>query len=71
MASRLPLCSTRGMEVRVSISKKTRCYDVSYTLFHLTASLPVCFHIDETGVLFAALTLIVLKASVMLFFQIK
>ena len=20
----------------------TRCYDVSYTLFHLTASLPVC-----------------------------
>ena len=37
----------------------TRCYDVSYTLFHLTASLPVCFHIDETGVLFAVLTLIV------------
>ena len=41
----------------------TRCYDVSYTLFHLTASLPVCFHIDETGVLFAALTLIVLLCA--------
>ena len=41
----------------------TGCYDVTYTLFHLTASLPVCFHIDETGVLFAALTLIVLLCA--------
>ena len=32
---------------------------VTFTLFHLTASLPVCFHIDEIGMLFAALTLIV------------
>ena len=41
----------------------TRCYDVTYTFFLLTASLPVCFHIDETGVLFAALTLIVLLCA--------
>lgn len=37
----------------------TRTYDMTFTLFHLTASLPVCFHIDEAGVLFAVLTLIV------------
>lgn len=34
-------------------------YNVTFTLFYLTASLPVCFHIDEISVLFAALTLIV------------
>lgn len=33
--------------------------DVTFTLFHLTASLPICFRIDEISVLFAALTLTV------------
>ena len=33
--------------------------DAVFTLFHLTGSLPVCFHIDEISILFSMLTLIV------------
>lgn len=33
--------------------------DVSFTLFHLTRALPVCFRIDEVSVLFSSMTLIV------------
>ena len=33
--------------------------NVSFTVLHLTRTLPICFRIDEAGVLFASMTLIV------------
>ena len=33
--------------------------NTSYTLFYLTRALPICFRIDETGVLFSSMALIV------------
>lgn len=49
-------CALTGALV---IAALTTARDMSFTLFYLTRTLPICFCIDEMSVLFASITLIV------------